>query len=277
MIINDFVISSKANELVKMAASLNDKKYRQQRGLFLIDGIKLTLEAAKASVGVEYIFISENKLDEYLDEIKTAFSSPLYEKMRVITLKEDVFLKISSEKSPQGVISIAKRLDFLSNVNIIYKEEFFLREDEKAIALFSLRDPSNLGAVIRSAVAFGTKHIILSEDCADVYNSKTLRSAMGSLFKVKISIVKDFSAFITAVRDNSRRIFAAELREGAYPLSTLSLNSSDIFIIGNEGHGIPTEISSLCNGSVYIPISESVESLNASVASALFMWELSKI
>ena len=201
----------------------------------------------------------------------------MYEKTRLVTLKNDVFLKISSEKSPQGVISVLKRLDFLANVDIIYKEEFFLRAEEKAIALYSLRDPSNLGAVIRSAVAFGTEHIVLSSDCADVYNTKTLRSAMGSIFKVKISIVDDFSAFVTSARENGRRIYSAELRDGAVPLSSLSLSPSDIFIIGNEGHGILPEISSLCDGSVYIPISESVESLNASVASALFMWELSKL
>ena len=160
--------------------------------------------------------------------------------------------------------------------DIIYKEEFFLKPEEKAIFLFSVRDPSNLGSVIRSSVAFGTDHIILSKDCADIYNPKTVRSAMGSLFRVKVTTVCDVPSFINAARENSRRVFAAELTECAASLSDIGLCGSDIVMIGNEGHGIDAEISALCNGSVYIPISKKTESLNASVAAAIFMWEQSK-
>ena len=277
MIVNDFVISSKTNDFVKMAVSLQEKKYRTGYGLFLADGIKLTLECAAANLPVDYIVISEDRLGEYLDSIKSAFSSSLYASTRIVRVTGDVFQKISSEKSPQGVISLVKRLDFFRNVNIIYKEEFFLPRGERALALCSLRDPTNLGAVIRSAAAFGVRHIILSADCSDVYNPRTVRSAMGSMFKVKISVVSDFAEFVRVARQVGRRVFAAELREGAVPLSSVSLNGDDIFVIGNEGHGIPEEISSLCDKSVYIPISENVESLNASVASALFMWEQSKV
>lgn len=277
MIINDFVISSKTNEFVKMAVSLQEKKYRTSYGLFLADGIKLTLECAQANLPVDYIVISEEKTGEYLDTIKSAFSSPLYNSTRAVIVTADVFGKISGEKSPQGVISLVKRLDFFRNVNIIYKEEFFLPKGERALALYSLRDPINLGAVIRSAAAFGVRHIILSSDCSDVYNPRTVRSAMGSMFKVKVSVVSDFAKFVRVAREVGRRVYAAELREGALPLNEVSLRRDDVFVIGNEGHGIAEEISSLCDSSVYIPISESVESLNASVASALFMWEQSKI
>ena len=161
-------------------------------------------------------------------------------------------------------------------MDIIYKEEFFLKPEEKAIFLFSVRDPSNLGAVIRSSVAFGTDHVILSKDCADIYNPKTVRSAMGSLFRVKVTTVNDVVSFIKSARENSRRVFAAELTETATSLSDIDLCSSDIVMIGNEGHGIDKEISAICDGSVYIPISKKTESLNASVAAAIFMWEQSK-
>ena len=161
-------------------------------------------------------------------------------------------------------------------MDIIYKEEFFLQPEEKAIFLFSVRDPSNLGAVIRSSVAFGTDHVILSSDCADIYNPKTVRSAMGSLFRVKVTTVKDVPAFIKAANENSRRVFSAELTDNAVSLSDAAITGSDIVMIGNEGHGIAPEVSMLCNGSVYIPISKKTESLNASVAAAIFMWEQSK-
>ena len=140
----------------------------------------------------------------------------------------------------------------------------------------SIRDPSNLGSVIRSSVAFGTEHIVLSGDCADIYNPKTVRSAMASLYRVKVTVVNDVPSFISAAQANGRRIFAAELSDNAKCLNDIGLNSADIVMIGNEGHGIPADISALCDESVYIPISGKTESLNASVAAAIFMWEQSK-
>ena len=162
-------------------------------------------------------------------------------------------------------------------MDIIYKEDFFIREGERALSLYSLRDPGNLGAVIRSAAAFGVEHIILSADSADIYNPKTVRAAMGTMFGIKISIVEDFASFINASRQAGRSVYAAELSDGAKSVKDIDLGRDDIFIIGNEGHGIPSEISALCTASVYIPISDGVESLNASVAAAVFMWEQNNI
>ena len=99
---------------------------------------------------------------------------------------------------------------------------------------------------------------------------------MGSLYRTKITIVKDFQSFIAAAKHNGRRVFAAELSENAMSLGEANLSSKDVVIIGNEGHGIPSEISGKCSGSVYIPISKKTESLNASVAAAIFMWEQNK-
>ena len=161
-------------------------------------------------------------------------------------------------------------------MDIIYKEEFFLLPDEKAIILCSVRDPSNLGAVIRSSAAFGVDHIILTGNCADVYNPKTVRSAMGSLYRVKITTVNDCSSLIEHCRQNGRRVYAAELTDNAKSLDEIDLTRNDLIMIGNEGHGISSDISALCDCSVYIPISKKTESLNASVAAAIFMWEQSK-
>ena len=158
-------------------------------------------------------------------------------------------------------------------MDIIYKEDFFIREGERALSLYSLRDPGNLGAVIRSAAAFGVQHIVLSSDSADVYNPKTVRAAMGSLFGIKITYVSDFLSFINAARECGRSVYAAELSDGARSICDIELKWDDIFIIGNEGHGIPSEVSRSCTGSIYLPIAEGVESLNASVAAAVFMWE----
>ena len=270
------IITSRNNQFVKWASSLSEKKSRKESGYFLAEGVKLTKEALEAGLPVDYLIVSENRKDAVISSIGNFASSEKYEKTKFVTVSEGVFEKISTEKAPQGVISVIKHLDFFRDMDIIYKEEFFLEPEEKAIFLFSLRDPSNLGAVIRSSVAFGIDHIILSDDCADIYSPKTVRSAMGSLYRVKVTTVKDVKSFIKAAQQNSRRVFAAELSERAVSLHDVGLIGSDIVMIGNEGHGIDTEISALCDGSVYIPISKKTESLNASVAAAIFMWEQSK-
>ena len=277
MKIREEVITSRANPTVKWAASLSEKKGRAAERAFIAEGEKLTREALAARLPVTHILLCESRARNILDSLLPLLSEQIYENTEIITLSESAFSKISTEKAPQGVICVIKYLDFFNIIDIIYKEEFFLEKTERALALYSLRDPGNLGAVIRSAVAFGVDHIILSADSADIYSPKTVRSAMGSLYRTKITVVGDFSSFIRAAQNIGRRVFAAELSEDAVSLNDCGLRADDIVIIGNEGHGIPTEVSSACDGSVYIPISGKTESLNASVAAALFMWEQSKL
>ena len=276
MFVNKDIISSRNNNIVKWAASLSEKKGRCAEGAFIAEGEKLVFEAVRANLPITHIFVVESRAEALISRLSSELVSQTFEKTSVYILGESAFEKISTEKSPQGIICVIKHLDFFRNMDIIYKEEFFLDKGERALALYSLRDPGNLGSVIRSAVAFGVEHIILSDDCADIYNPKTVRSAMGSLFKIKVTTVKDFGSFINASKEVGRRIFAAELSENAKSLSDIGVKSNDVFIIGNEGHGIPKDVSSLCNGSVYIPISDKTESLNASVAAAIFMWEQNK-
>ncbi|MBR2343829.1 MAG: RNA methyltransferase [Clostridia bacterium] len=276
MIIQREVITARQNPTVKRLASLADKKGRWESGLFIAEGLKLTLEAAGASLPVVELVVCESRRDELMPMLLSAFSSAEYENTRVYFVSSGVFEKISTEKAPQGVICVIKHLDFFKKMDIIYKEDFFLSAGERAIFLCSVRDPSNLGSVIRSSVAFGVEHIVLSSDCADFYNPKVVRSAMGSLFRVKITAVSDTTAFVNAARECGRRVFAAELTDSARSVGEVGLSPEDIVIIGNEGHGIPAEVSRATDGSIYIPISERTESLNASVAAAIFMWEQGK-
>jgi len=269
-------ITSRNNNLVKWAASLCDKKGRESSRCFIAEGEKLSYEAMEAHLEITHVFVKESKKDKIIEKITRLLDDKIYEKTEIITLSDAAFEKISTEKAPQGIISVIKYLDFFREIDIIYKEEFFLDAKERVIILSSVRDPSNLGSVIRSAVAFGVDHIIITADSADIYNPKTVRSAMGSLFRVKVSIVHDIYSFVTAMKNCGRRVLAAELSQNAISLSDIGLKPSDAVIIGNEGHGISPELSSLCTASVYIPISKKTESLNASVAAALFMWEQNK-
>ena len=275
MIFSNDVITSRNNPTVKWAASLKEKKGRAESGSFMIEGEKLTYEAFEKKLPITHVLVREDKAPLICEKLRL-LESESSAKTTVLTLSAEAFDKISTENAPQGVISILKRLDFFCQKDIIYKEEFSFDALGKTVMLCSVRDPGNLGAVIRSSVAFGVEHIVLSSDCADVYNPKTVRGAMGSLFRVGITVVGNAEEAVKAMRDSGRRVFAAELSENARSVKETDLLPSDVFVIGNEGHGIPADVSRAATGSVYIPISENTESLNASVAAAIFMWEQSK-
>ncbi len=276
MIKRNEIITSRSNPTVKWLCTLAQKKGREESRCFITDGVKLMQEAFSAALPVTHVIVEEEMQGSVLDKLSAYTEDEKYRDTEIITVSKGVFEKISTEKAPQGVICVIKYLDFFYNINIIYNDEFLSKTNERAIILYDVRDPSNLGSVIRSSVAFGTEHIILLGSCADVYNPKTVRSAMGSLFRVKITSASDSSAAIRAIRKSGRRVLAAELNERALSVDEIALKASDVVMIGNEGHGIPEDISVLCDGSVYIPISSRTESLNASVAAAIFMWEQGK-
>lgn len=269
-------ITSRKNPLVIDTAALHDKRARDEAGLFLIEGEKLVSEAGDRALPVTRIFLSASKSEELLVRLAPHFTADMYRDLSVVILGDDCFCKISSEKAPQGVIATVKYLDFFKRSTIIYDEDILSWGDARIAMLFGLQDPHNLGAVIRSAVAFGTDTLILSDDCADVYNPKTVRAAMGSLFSLHIVKVSDFASAVRALTGASRRVFAAELRPGAISIADAGISSRDCVLIGNEGHGIPEEISALCTKSVYLPISQNAESLNAAVAASIFFWEQSR-
>lgn len=276
MIQNNEIITSRNNPKVKWASSLVSKKGRDESKSFIAEGEKLTMEALSAHLPVSHIIVCESKKEAVFSKLSVFLSDEFYENTELLVLGDGAFSKISTENSPQGVISVIKYLDFFKDADIIYNVEKFLPADERALILSSIRDPGNLGAVIRSATAFGVDHIILSSDSCDLYNPKTVRSAMGSLFRIKCSVVTDVVGTVKALVDSGRRVFAAELTSNAKSISELGIKESDVFIIGNEGHGISQDISSVCTGSAYIPISKKTESLNAAVAAAIFMWEQTK-
>ena len=269
-------ISSKNNPTVKWASSLSDKKGRDESSAFMVEGLKLSLEAIRSLYPVSHILLREDNASEFLPIIEGELQRAEKNDARIVILSDIAFEKITTEKAPQGIITVLKKLDFSNIADIIYKEDFFSLYDEKSIVLASLRDPSNIGAVIRTAAALRFDRIILSSDCADVFSPKALRSAMGGIFKLKISYVSSVCEFVKKATEAGRRVFAAELSETARAISEIHPSARDFIIIGNEGHGIDTEVSSLCTGSVFIPINPDVESLNASVAAAILMWEQSK-
>ncbi len=272
---NTEIITSKQNPRVMRAASLVEKKHRDAQGLFLIEGEKLLFEAFDARVFPEEIFVSENAADKYLPLLARKMGEYEKEDIPVFVLSVAAFEKISTEKAPQGVIGVAKHLDFFKKC-IKIDGKVLYQPEARALVLYDVRDPGNLGAVLRSALAFGVERVILAGHCADLYNPKTVRAAMGALFRLSFAYAETMEPIVQALHAQGRRLLAAELTEHALSIDEVRLSASDVCIIGNEGHGIPREVSALCDAGVYIPISPLSESLNASVAASVLIWEQSR-
>ncbi len=272
---NVVYITSRQNSTVAFASSLKEKKYREKHKSFLAEGFKLFEEAVSSRLPITHVLIAESKKEIYLAPAQAMLKQENMENIGIFLLSDACFEKISTEKAPQGIIAVIKHLDFFERCIKIYMKDIF--SDTSTLCLCSVRDPSNLGAIIRSAVAFGTDTLILSADCAELYNPKTLRAAMGGLFKLRAFIVDDLAASISVLRECGRRVFAAELTENAVSLAEASPKRADVFVIGNEGHGIPKEVSASCNASVYIPIAKEAESLNAAVAASVLLYEQARV
>jgi len=257
-------ITSRTNPAVIAAASLKEKKYRDKNCAFLIEGKKLFAEAVLSGVTIETVFALASQVP---------FCRTYRPDGEIITVSESVLEKISTEKSPEGVICVAKYIDKSHNINKIYTMEDFSGEGRRILLLSSLRDPGNLGTVIRSAAAFGCEEILLSADCADLYHPRTVRAAMGTLFRQRVTRVPSLSETVTAMNEGGYRVYAAVLDEKAERLDRMTIDRKTAFIVGNEGHGIDPAVTAAAGRTVYIPMAPGVESLNAAAAAAVFLWQ----
>ncbi len=270
------VITSRKNPEVMYAASLLSKKGRCLENAFIAEGIKLFREAVQSQARILRVYIAESRKQELLPVVLEETGSDCCREARIFLLSDGAFEKISSENAPQGIVTVIKSLDNHEKKIIIDKKEFLSSNDEMILALSSVRDPGNLGAIIRSAVAFGFSRLVLSDDCAELQNPKTVRAAMGAIFKLSVTSVSEFSSLFSSAREAGRRVLCAELTPHAMPIDAARLSRRDIIVIGNEGHGIAPELSALADGSVYLPIAPNTESLNAAVAASVFLWEISR-
>lgn len=266
-------IESRNNPVVREYAKLVDKKYRLREKLFLCDGAKLFCEAVDASAEIEAVLLLDGKNNPIITRtIKKMEKSSAYKNTRLYRVAPSVFEKLNTEKSPDGVVSVIKHLDNFRKLYKIERNDAAAYRDEKIMLLYAVRDPGNFGTIVRSAAAFGFDRLIVSDDCADLYNPRTLRGAMGALFRMRVDAVENFASAVQALTAVGRRVYAAELRDGALSTDALEIRRDDCFAIGNEGHGIPSELSAICTGSVYIPIAKTSESLNAATAASIFAY-----
>ena len=272
MLFGNEIITSRQNPTVVKLCALLDKKERRKSRLFRIDGHKLFSEAIECGAEIELVAISADKVDRF-----KALAARTGAK--TILLSPEVFSKITDEKAPDGIIAVVKYIDGLHRVLSASDIPAIAASDRRIMAFESLRDPGNLGTVIRSASAFGVDTLILSADCADIYNPKTLRGAMGAIFSREILICDDFPAALSRFSCEGRRVLAATLDTESVPVGKAALTEKDIVLIGNEGHGLSKSAVDVSDLSVILPINtgHGVESLNAATAASVFMWEQRRI
>ena len=277
------IITSRQNRRVVELMKLDDRRAREKTRTFRFDGVKLLCEALRRGVELESVFLRVGTADRVAARMEELYGCSLSEVgCPVFGVEDSLFEKISQENAPEGVITVAKYIDKSHNFIIIYKEdEIDARKDAPVLFLESVRDPLNVGAIIRSAAALGVGRLIMSADCADLYHPKTLRAAMGPLFSMPITRVEDLAGTVSALRESGRRIYAAALDDTAIRLGSAEFDREREghpvgAVIGNEGHGLSESVIAACDRSVYIPMEADTESLNAGVAAALIMWEICK-
>ncbi|MGI6776988.1 MAG: TrmH family RNA methyltransferase [Acetivibrionales bacterium] len=258
------IITSSQNPLVKEAKSLKLRKHRDSKGLFFIEGLRFVEEAVKRGGDIERVFVSKHfyemgspNSEKLLREIKSRAND-------VVFLTDKLFKEISDTSSPQGIAAVlrmkAARLD-----ELIGKDNLF-------ILLDSVQDPGNMGTIIRTADAAAFNGVIISKGCVDIYNPKVLRSTMGSVFHIPIVFSSDLSETISFLKSNGIKIYAAHLM-GEKNYFDIRMANNTAIIIGNEANGVRDDIASYADGLVKIPMPGNSESLNASIAAGILMFE----
>ena len=270
------IITSRQNRLVIEVGKLADRKARMTEKCFRFDGIKLLREAVANGLSVEKLWLAESRAEQILAEISTLGDSPALRDAAVYILSDDAFSKVSGEQAPEGVVTVARFPSLHKrggDASALIAAASAVPE-KRILLLESVRDPGNVGTILRSAAAFGVDLVILSADCADIYNPKTIRGAMGALFRMEIAVAEDLTESIGALRKSGRRVFAAALDPTAVRLGKETFREGDAVVIGNEGHGLSAEAIRACGQSLYIPMEEGSESLNAAIAASVILWSM---
>lgn len=235
------VITSKDNEFVKHVKKLKEKKYREEYGEFLVEGIKMIQEAILEEAVIKQIVIC--------DDCKTESAIPselMYEiaKYDCIYVSEKVFYTMTDVTNPQGIMAIIEKYPSEEN-GIDFKEDFFL-------VLDNIQDPGNMGTILRTADSINLKQILVSKGTADQYNPKVVRSTMGAIFRVKIIECEDLVKTLKELKKHKIEIYVTDLKtdKSIYDVDY----KKKAVVIGNEANGVSTEILNLADTKIKIPM-----------------------
>ena len=239
-------ITSKQNERIKYFNQLKDSSFRNKENLFMVEGFHLVDMALER--GCVKTLISLSPYKEELNDIEQ------------IIVTEEILEKLSSTKTPQGIIAICKMDPFINEVL-----------GDKVLYLDDIQDPGNLGTILRTIDSVGLKQVIVSKETADAYNPKVVRSTMGAILRIKIIETDDLVKTLKEAKKNKFKIVATSLdtNNSIYDIDY----KKKVIVIGNEANGVSKEIQELADNKVKIPMLGKTESLNASVATGIMLYE----
>lgn len=257
---NQGFIESKNNKLIKAAMKLKEKKYRIKEKSYLVEGFRLIEEAMKAGVKVTQLFYIIEKEEEFIRYVEPYLTDEL-----VFTTTPEIIAQLSNTKTPQGIIAI------LSIPNDMEKSAE-INELNHSIFVYAdgLQDPGNLGTIIRSAHGSGASGVIIGPNTVDPYSDKVIRSSMGSIFH--LPLYHD-SSNLTTKLENHGFTYAITSLEGSKDVFSEDLTQNIILVIGNEGKGISKRFQDVQGIKLKIPMPGGAESLNASVAASIILFE----
>lgn len=263
------MITSTANAQVKELVKLMKKRRaRDDARVFLIEGPRMVGELTAAPDWcreIEKIYLSESYAGKNEGERKKLeLTAP------VEILSDPVFDHVSDTKTPQGILAVVRRRSY--NMSDILGGDPACAH---VLVLDNLQDPGNLGTIFRTAEAAGVTGIILSRDCVDIYNPKVVRSTMGALLRMPFLYADDLTGTIGELKAAQIKVYASHLK-GEHAYDQEDYRTGCAFLIGNEGNGLRDEVAECADHYVIIPMQGKVESLNAAVAAAVLMFEVSR-
>lgn len=261
-IMQDFkVITSRENLLIKLVSALQGSaSERRKNGLFVLEGLRIAEDAIDNGIRFDKLIISNTAAEKHFG-FMPEFSANSEECYKI---PDSLFTKISDTKNPQGIIAVCK---------IPQNGVAEINKEGRYIALENMADPSNLGAVSRTAEALGLDGIILSGAGCDPYSPKVLRASMGTVLRMPIFILKDF---VSEIKATGLLTFATVVDKSADSIKSAEFSDGSVLIIGNEANGITDEMKAAADYKITIPMSGKAESLNAAAAAAIAMWEMVK-
>ena len=260
-------ITSVNNDLVKEVVKLQQKKYRDKTGKFLLEGRKCVEEAISAGLEIEHVFIDaksdiSGKLKVESGKLNNfQLSTFNFQLDKIISTTPSVLKKISTTDTPPDIVAVA------------FKKTFEMPKNAKKVVLLeNIKDLGNLGTILRTSVAFGADAVILyGKDCADIYNPKCVRSTVGNLWKIPVIYIEDFAELKNIFKDFER---VATLPRAKEYLKDFKAKEPVLVMFGSEADGLSDELINFSTNSVKIEMSENVESLNLSVSCAVVLYKM---
>lgn len=252
-------ISSKENELIKHIKKLKDKKERDISNEYVIEGIKLIQEAIQENVNIKQIIVCDD-----CDKTESIPKDLMYEiaKYDCIYVTKKIFKYISEVQEPQGILAVIEKNN--SDRDIDYTQDII-------VALDDVQDPGNLGTILRTVDSIGLTQILVSKGTADSYNPKVVRSTMGAIFRIKIIECEDLEKTLKEIKKHKFKVVVTSLQTENSIYET-NYNKK-VIVIGNEAKGVEKNIQDLADEKIKIPMLGKTESLNASVATGIVLYE----